>query len=108
MNLPQDIINIIFDYKYKFEHTEIKQKVLNEIKKIKMYNIGMCLHCRNVIIIDLNNEEDIYAGGECNHYFYLVKSIYYLHELKIFKYGIFDFYCRLCNRYDGFYSHIQH
>lgn len=108
MSLPADIENIILTYKYQLEHHDKKQKVLDEIKKIKIYHIGMCLHCRHTKIIDLNNYKyNLNEDSECNHFFYLIKSVYYLHELKLFKYGLFDFFCQICNMYDGFFSHIH-
>jgi len=107
MSLPIEIEHIILDYKYQLEHHELKQKVINDIKKLKIYHIVTCLHCRKTQIIDSCNEEQEHTNDECEHFFYLAKSVYYLHELKLFKYGLFDFFCQLCDGYDEFFSHIH-
>ena len=104
-SLPTDIENIILNYKYEMEQHERKKKFLDDIKKIKIYRIGMCLHCRYTKIFD--GDFDDINNDDCEHFFYLIKSVYYLHELKLFKHGLFDFFCHLCNSYDGFFSHIH-
>lgn len=105
MYLYKDILSIIYNYKEDLEVHEKRLKVFDEINSFLRYEIGLCRICRVVIA---NNE--IYNDNiECNHYFYLIKPIFLYKEtdIRVLNQDLFSFYCRICDKYEVFYEHLD-
>ena len=111
--LYKDILDIIYDYKESIELHEIKAKALEDIKRIDRYEIAVCRHCRTVKVRDLFYTD----SDDCNHFFYLIKPIFMINIInennetenkKLLKPYVFNFYCLLCNKYEFFYTHLNH
>ena len=106
--LYKDILGIIYDYKEQLEIHCNKQKTLEDIKKIDRYEIAVCRHCRTVRVRDF-----FYTDMDsCNHFFYLIKPVFMINNenenKKLLKPFMFNFYCLVCNKYEFFYTHLNH
>ncbi len=113
MIIYTDILDIIYDYKEQLEIHCNKLKMLQYIKKIDRYEIAVCRNCQTVKVRDY-----FYIDTDnCNHFFYLVKPIFMINKTnqsnqietkKLLKPYVFNFYCLICNKYDFFYTHLNH
>ena len=104
MRIPKVIENIIEDYKYQIDIHMKKIKVFNQIKSLERYEISLCKYCRCVRVkCELFND-----STNCNHDFYLAKPLYVIRSQKILRQNVFNFYCRDCNDYGFFFSHLHY
>ena len=106
--LYKDILDIIYDYKEHLETHSKKLKVLEEIKQVERYEIAVCRYCRTVKVRNFFYTDN----DECNHFFYLIKPIFVIdkdgNDKRLIKPIMFNFHCLICNKYEFFYSHLNH